>query len=232
MNRRRNLLGISRGIIKDGLILYLDGIQNKKAGHDFKVNTWEDLSGNDTSVLFENAVAYDGDGYLINSAESPSYVYNDTLSWGNDYSFECLLSCADDSSNGVQDFFGCYSPVTADCQIWAISGSEQGICFRLNGSSSRFPSGTSTYLMSTHQDFYITVVRSRETGFMTYYVNGSKVFNASIGARNYTGFTLGQSLARKHNGSVKWKMFRFYNKPLTEDEIQQNFGFDKQRYRF
>lgn len=44
MNRRRNLLGISRGIIKDGLILYLDGIQNKKAGHDFKVNTWAKFS--------------------------------------------------------------------------------------------------------------------------------------------------------------------------------------------
>lgn len=232
MNRRRTLFTAAGEYVKDGLLLRLDGIINTKAGHNPNADIWEDISGNDIHVSFENSVVYKDDSYLIDSSKEASYVYNDTLLWGSNYSFECLLSCADDSSNGVQDFFGCYSPVTTDCQIWAISGSEQGICFRLNGSSSRFPSGTSTYLMSTHQDFYIAVVQSRETGFMTYYVNGSKVFNASIGARNYTGFTLGQSLARKHNGSVKWKMFRFYNKPLTEEEIQQNFRFDKQRYRF
>ena len=32
--------------IKDGLVLWLDGIQNSRSGHNSALTKWEDLSGN------------------------------------------------------------------------------------------------------------------------------------------------------------------------------------------
>lgn len=237
MNRRRSLLGLNSGeYVKDGLVLWLDGIKNTRQGHSSTPPAWENLSGNNIDGIFVNNVTYEQNGFVINKQSGVSYIDVDSqlvkLSNSINFSFEILLKVQAQAVNGVNYVLGFQSAQSTINEVWTTSPEstyDDGICIRIF--STRFPTNYSSYILSTSTPFSITVTYDSSTEMLHYYINAQQVFSGKrYFADNKYGFRLGDN-NHGDKGTIKFFGCRYYDRTLTAEEIENNFNIDKKRFR-
>lgn len=83
---------IEKGYVKEGLILYYDGIKNTRNGNNPNATMWEDLSGNNNDGNFinpNNTIKYKENGYeFTNNSDYIKSLNNLGLSSDPDVTFE------------------------------------------------------------------------------------------------------------------------------------------------
>lgn len=213
--------------IKSGLLLYLDGIDNTRNGHDGESTIWEDLSGNrndgtlanfnntSTSGWASNCINFDSIDDMISVPESSTT--NPVAQ-----TIEVVLKCNGDSSNSVdgrQIFFVKWYGYTMELN------SDKTISYgRKNG-----------YLVTKSSINYsriYNITAENDGNKSKIYINNT--YNneqdaVPVAYSDMNLITIGSyNKSRYFNGSIY--AIRMYNRALTDEEIDHNYQIDKARF--
>lgn len=233
MNSRRSLLGISSAeYIKDGLMLWYDGIQNTRQGHNPNVNVWEDLSGNNIDGQFiGNIICNDNNLQMNTTSQVMSYVNVDNESiyfhTRKPCSFELVVSSPTKSS-----ILGCVHPNDNTNEIWNVDANSLNVRFfarRYPASGALSIDMTKPHLISVLFDADVYANSS-----LSYYIDGVlKLHDYRNTDVNAYGLTLGWRTSESnaaYNSSPHLYSVRYYNRMLTEEEMLNNYKIDKLRF--
>lgn len=215
MQRRRQMMG-SRSLpveyVTDSLYLWLDGINNTRAGHNQSASYWQDLSGNNFDVRYSSA-SVKGDYYCIPNA---ALMLPSTASISKLYTVEFVLDMPNASSDNpfvivcpAKDAsnFVVYAPAS-DTIRWGTGTSETGF------------------------------IMPRESAISTYnsqgYLNGEAgAFEKPASTWNYpdTRKLFGYSTTANRVCKQKICALRICTRRLSAREIAQNAAMDRLRFR-
>ena len=235
-------MGFYRGpqIVKEGLVLYLDGANTKS--YPGSGTVWKDLSGNGNNGTLVNGVGYTGDnngsivfdgvnGY-VNFTDKPEFTFTDAK-----FSLEVFFryvnkTKTDNSIIGKRDYgftqreynFYMYEPISTPTLRFIIS-------------SNLTANWTIVESSTIQKNTWYHAVATSDAGVGRIYLNG--VLNATNNSMNSSTtngtspLTIGNAFnsgtaIQYFNGSIP--LARIYNRALTSQEILQNFNATKGRY--
>lgn len=229
MIRRRSLIGSSTSqYIKDGLVLWLDGINNTRTGHNENATDWQDLSGNNIDGEFIGDVTYNDNLYKVNTTISNlSYIKIDNqqilFSTFDDFSLQILFKTSQEANIA--------GAIEGDTQIDIWSKSQTEFNARLLGT--RFPNSGS-YTVDLSNLILFTATYNSKNQQLKYYLNNLEVYQGAPSvAGSRFGLTIGMRTgAPLKNALSEYSAVRYYSKELSFDEINSNYQIDKKRYRF
>lgn len=221
--------------VQDGLIAYLDGINNTGNGHSNETQSWADLSGNGNDATLYNNPVWSNNSLTFDGLTNYGRLENTVnMAYENGTTWEVrvkILSLTGTYSNGCIDFFG----------NWEGGGGGFTYCNsnQLNGnfylnSGYRSPS----HNFESELDTYYTVAIVYDNSIIKLYINGnlisSKSFdgNPKIGASR-APFALGgnpNATGIDYYGNVEFQNVLIYNRALTENEVKRNYQADLARY--
>lgn len=220
--RRRSMMKLPPGggggggsiddYVKNGLILWLDGIYNTSSGHSSSLNTWEDLSGNGYGYVLDSSNTW-GDSYLQTNGKGGQrqQAFSRT-------DIDCIHAGATielviDSDN-ISTGYGCILPLNN--YVGTVYRKNSDLCFSANSLAKKsltMLSGIHYYNSSLWRD---GVAQSNGNEFDSW-GSASNFFFCYTGPGSYS--FLGKVYA-----------LRIYNRLLTDDELLQNWNTDKARF--
>ena len=214
------------GYIKDGLILHYDGIANTRKGQNIDATSWEDLSGNKNDgklngcTWLENALKLNG---------TSDYVTLGELNYPN-ITLEIVGSSDDVNNNSNETEYIC----NYETGGYGLSYSTKNF----------FSVYTNSYYRVYGSDVVANKIYSLSGNYspnsgLVLYENGQKYSNAqNLGAISYPTNNTELCLGANPSGSKGVSMWlngkiysvRVYDKVLTEEEIENNYKIDKNRF--
>ena len=199
--------------ITDGLILYLDGINNTRNGHITDTNVWEDLSGNNYDVTMENIILNNNNMYF-NGTDSKIYSNNSI----NAVSVEMVLELEEYNQYYYIASFGSRDKILA----WNAKTNKG---FSLGNGKNQY------FVDNLYKLTSISVQYNPDKMYLNSERLEQNVSAESWGRAPSHPFTIG-CYGTSNNYRVKGKIYavRVYNKALTEEEIQHNYKVDKFRF--
>lgn len=227
------------GVIKDGLILYCDAIQNQRSGHSDSPSDWQDLSGNGNDGVLVGDVQYIDNRYIVRDVvvdgeQSCILFPQQALKVKNDTSFtmQFVFSISEDSPSMVNNLFGMYKNPTTQEQFWATTERNQyreGIALRFF--NRRYPN---TGYESINRDIHVPMMLTisfNTSNNLAYFLNDQKIYMTTPNTNdNFYGMTIGCYLGQTGGGKSAWYSIRYYNRALSDEEIINNYNYDKRRY--
>ena len=237
---------VSTSYINDGMILHLDAINNVGMGdsnHSTTTNIWKDLSGNSGDVTLRttgtsgpvwesDSLSFDGvDDYATGAATSNGDITVEFVGRQNNTSNSGVLYMINSWGSNVTD---------PTMQLWG-SGSGQLINGRmLVPKNQELPyreiGSEQLGRFDAESKAYFTITKNNNT--IKVYWNGQlkKEYNDQefIDRFNITNmnFTIGKwHTSNSYYSNENVNAFRIYNRPLTEDEVKQNYYTDKIRFK-
>lgn len=245
--------------VKNGLVLFYDGIQNTRAGNKPLATSWEDLSGNGNDGIFYHMNSDSGyydqeeNGYVF--LENKSYIQsknNIGISGDSLYTTETVMNPWKEGSNSIYP-----NPYSSSTALWwgTNSTSEVGSSFIFYYDRNNKKIGGSyvnNFVLSENQfdlkgTKFNMSYRKIKTGEIT---NGMTDIakmncNGELVSCRYEKSTFIQNLIdspiqvgrdwqyqeqnRTFYGSIQ--AIRIYNRALTDDEIKINYQIDQERYQ-
>jgi hypothetical protein len=221
-----------RKIVRDGLVMYCDGIDNTGDGHDNTVTTWADLTGNGNDLINVAATTattpaetvqgeWTDSGMRVITADSQFLRTVNTFDLGADRTLELLVTLNDDANMTV-GFKGADRVKfrEAGSAFWVrVSASDSG------GTEDIRTSVATRYNMPTA----VTVTRSydadADTTTFKAYVNGAHATNWTVDGNHRSGESA-HLLFGMENDDMTIHAVRVYNRALTADEVKNNYFFD------
>lgn len=233
-------IAYNTSIVRNGLVLHLDAANVKS--YPGTGTTWFDLSGNGNNGTLTNGPTY-------NSLNNGSMVFDGT----NDFSIHTGAPITGNSPFTVTGFFYITGSTTQKA-TWGIGGNSglQGInSYSLNGTNliSTDLWGTTTIQSSQSYDLnswtfcawvYRGTVFSRAN--ISLYKNGieytgtaltlARGGEASVPNINNTGIVIGRAGTNDvlYTAPVRISSINFYNRALSNAEVNQNFEAHRGRY--
>ena len=210
--------------VTDGLVLWLDGINNTRHGHDAASTAWEDLSGNGFDAAISGNITLSNNAYVFSGNTAQNMV---VLGFGAQKgTYEVVFKLTGALTGSVFVHHGNTAYVIGSCLI--STGTQIIMSARANlqlsyGSTQEWTNKKSTY----------SYVKTNNTGF----VNGSPVAltaSGSLGVYPADGrLTIGArhdeyGYSRPLIGEIS--CIRVYDRILTQEEIAQNYAVDKIRF--
>lgn len=232
--------------ITDGLVFYVDA--SNPLSYNGSGNTWFDLSGNRNHGTLYNGTAFSG----LNSGTMNFDGTNDYVDCGNiirgrtEFTAMSWIKTTETrtGSNGTYhnpSIFGTQhgSGVSGDFAI-TLKGGYFGFYHEIGTSGGYGQIETSSYL-ADDKWYHIAVTKSTE-GVICLYVNGREIYNASGYASTlrtsdttYSNWELGRAYwygedasMLRYTGAIANHLF--YSRPLSQNEINQNFEAVKSKF--
>lgn len=224
--------------VQNGLIAYLDGINNTGNGHSNETQTWKDLSnhGNDATLYnnptwSNNSLTFDGIddyGVLTNTAnqEFPNGLTVETR--------VKVLSITDFGGYAYNLFIDNVSstnPVNG-LSIY-IHKDNMNIDSRLalleNPNSYTTPNALELYELN---NFY-TIVIKYDNNNAKIYINGELKNTKEIQgtyAQSQSAINLAKRVINAHYANVEFQNILIYDRALTDNEVLRNYQADMARY--
>jgi len=226
--------------VKDGLVLWYDGIDNGGIGlHNDNTsaskNTWADLSGNGNTMTIadtdftstdgwsNNCLILDGTTHTINS-NNP--LKNQTLS-NQTYTVEVIFQKTaigiHRSIDGINSGFNLTHSTT-----------ERGLTYINGGVNDFYSYSKNVSPLNTKLSYSGTYIKNASINTVKMYTNSTDVFINNDGnwPSNIPRIPTGMATTLNYN-SIKSNYIysvRIYSRVLTDAEILQNFNLDKVRY--
>ena len=217
------------GYVSDGLVLWYDGYANTGTDRNYTTTTWKDLSGKgNTSTLsgptwYDNYLSFDGSNDY--AYKSSGVVYN--ISKYN--TIEVLYKIEKIDTN-YQMLFNTHKDGQSINQygaLWLFSNYTMGYEYA-DGSSNFSDSRISVTSNDINKFMLLTSTRNNRT---------YKLFNKSnlINEKEFS-FDAKTPEASVYVGGpenyFKGKIYsiRVYNKALTQEEVEHNYQYDKQKF--
>ena len=232
--------------IQDGLILYLDGIDNTRNGHSDTTKVWEDLSGNNRDVAIGSDNKFDLNSCVFVKSQNSGFSFDNPLnSQDKGVTIECLIKSNNEGVSASENLAYCD-------WFWEFRNSDSGKYMMQNVKSYVGNYNMQIYnrnkqpilnqkLEVTPKTLYESQITISEDK-INCYINGELKETANSSKDILTGLIadnakidLGcaKSWGRNDlslNGNIY--TFRIYNRALTEAEIKHNYSIDRQRFLF
>ena len=220
--------------VQNGLIAYLDGINNTGNGHSNEIQTWKDLSnhGNDATlynnpVWSNNSLTFDGQtnyGLLNNTAN---------LEFPNGLTWEVrvkILSATGKNNPTQTEFFGNWE--LGGGGIFYTDSNELKSQMYING----YKTITDQNSVKLSELYTITVTYDNNTQKL--YINGNltvtDTYSDNIAIRSaIVPFGLGGNPGPNSIGNyanVEFQNVLIYDRALTDNEVLRNYQADMARY--
>lgn len=225
--------------IKDGMVLYLDGINNTGEGddkHSTTTTTWKDLSGNNNDAILQNFVDNDEiSGWRDNSLK---------LDGIDDYAIIADSETMKPVSQTIEIVFNRTGKAKGN-----TDSSNRGIIFvrwygytvELNeiDSSNRFSVSygrnrgysTSNTMLQLNKAYYLGA--THENNISKIYLNSVYESEQSVEPLEYGGIMNETWIGNYTSGAlVEGNIYaiRMYNRALSENELKYNYEIDKVRF--
>lgn len=198
--------------VQDGIVFWLDGIENTRNGHDASSSTWQDLTSSNRDMTYNGSQVI-ADKYCILNGKSTITRYSSTTT---SYTIELVLG---------------YSPNTSVHMIMPWRGNNFGTCYVENRKVMFRAASTSTTLTGILM----------EDGINTYTARGNSNFRTNGVASTTTTLKRSASNTGNfmgyYNTSYPWPCsvpiyaIRIYNRTLTDDEVFSNALVDAARFK-
>ena len=222
--------------IQDNLFLHLDGIENTKQGHNQNAISWENLVDNGYDLIMlgfsnlgwtnDNGLYFDGVDDYIDSGFSQSVL-------GNDITIDIVASPQE--INNYRGLVGYHSD--GIWQGFAIQFNDNRLLWYYYGNNASC--GSNISLEQTQnligKNNEITAVMSANN-YISIYINGKEITrnNCTIPFSYWqaNNLMIARTLPiadRFFKGTIY--NYKIYRKALTEEEINQNYKVNKQRYK-
>ena len=222
--------------VQNGLIAYLDGINNTGNGHSNEIQTWKDLSnhGNDATLYnnptwSNNSLTFDGIddyGVLTNTAnqEFPNGLTVETrvkvlsVDNGSNLTFITFL----DNNNSYSPRDGLSQQMNKDTRKFfnRISvNNEWVISYQQESSNPEEYYTVTTIYDGKKEKIYINGILDNSESKTGTYSQSSKPFN--IGRQIQEG---------GYKANVEFQNILIYDRALTENEVLRNYQADMARY--
>jgi len=234
---------------KNGLILYYDGINNTKKGHDANTTTWEDLSGNNndgTLYNFKNnsESGWTNNGIVCNGEDN--YIKTKDVNFENNYSITVDLTFEENKyvkrsgSNhvilmGILDNDDiAWKRFTM--HTWENENNEEKILDGRMFIGGNFYDGKEKNRFSPGEmKGYKTKEGKRDNIIYTYdgsTMNAQLYINSIlIAEKQYIAKPYKIQYFKTGTGNYKtYNTIRIYNRALNEEEIKANYKIDKERF--
>ena len=216
---------------QDGLLLYLDGINNTRTGHSDSTEIWEDLSENEKDGELKGFTYDDASGWIDNGlkfdGEDDGVLLGDKLKdlLKDDFTIEMVFNC--DELNTRDILLGNYwEPYSVNFEI-------NGNLFRLywNSGIVDFTSWSPPLITDTNK-LNISITLNKMVGTLNIYKNNKLI--GTVTNENLTTYNYDYSpnvYLGKDNRNVGEKtelkgvinVVRIYNRKLSDDEIKNNY---------
>lgn len=155
------------------------------------------------------------------------YNADENIKFSNNKSFTFELIFEKNDSSGTI-LFGTYSSGKATNEIWNINGWNNYINIRFL--NCRFPS-SGAYQIDVSKPTSISCTYDSGSTKLKYYVNNILVQEFdSVGNSDEYGFTLGMRNGATSANNCKIYSVRYYDRALSESEVNYNYQTDKQKY--
>lgn len=219
--RRRLICTISKNktYIKDGLILWYDGINNTRSGHSSSLSKWEDLSGNNNDAILTNVSPTEKSMNFLGTSNGSGAVSGD-INYTKNFTFEVLFKTKstakfvlDARNYGDIGYQLLYINSSNSIQIYSTAGG-----------------GVNNVILKTNitngNENLISIVFENNIGYI--YVNGVLENQFSITGQIYTSkLYIGERHSLASNFVGYMSNIRIYNRALLSNEISNNYNIDK-----
>ena len=202
-------------IVTDGLVLHLDA--GNTSSYPGTGTIWSDLTSNDNDGTLINGPVYNSsNGGTISFDGVNDYVDTGTINFGQIYTLNIWVKLDDLNS-----------------RIWigGVNTTEYHMNFHNGRLYSRLSNSRHYFdtQIITNQWYNLTLVRNNTS--VDCYKNGSFISNStnSIYNKDFILYRIGCSPGGFF-GNGNMSITSFYNKVLTEQEIQQNYNATKGRF--
>ena len=201
------------GYVKDGLIIFWDGIYNTANGHDDTSTLWEDLSGNGHHATYNSANLI-GDKYLQTNSRGLQYV---ALSDSEKTAYKTGMTEIVIEPDSISSVSGILTLAgnTSGTSNGSVYLSKSSVCFNAGA-----PNKSVACIVGRH--YYNSEL----------WVDGEVTSNTDKrdSWSNKTNYLASYSNASSYPFSGKIYALRAYNRVLTNNEILQNWREDQRRF--
>lgn len=224
------------GIVTDSLVLYLDaGLSTSYPGSG---TTWTDLSGNGNDLTLVNSPTFttsDG-GYLsFNGANQYANRNSPVSTKIIEYSMCIFLRPSTLNTFGIAVHNGAERSGAANGYGLGIGNGSGGVGSKLQGIHNGLTWLDPGYTYPAANAWYYIVVARDAAGVTRWYVNTTQTANTSLAtpATPSLNFSVGnwdpaQTNLANFAGGIS--IVQFYNKQLSQTEINQNYDIFRGRY--
>lgn len=217
LTRRREILIAGSGktiddYVQNGLVFWLDGIENTRNGHNASSTTWQDLTSSHRDMTY-HASSEIGDNYcILNDKCEITRLTATTTS----YTIEVVAPYTSNSS--VQ-------------MIMPWKGNAYGTVYFENGKIMFRSASSSTSITGIVMEQGINTYAAR--GNSNFRVNGRTATTGTLKrsattAANWMGY---YSSSYPFKLSTKIHAIRIYNRALSDAELMENYEVDAARFR-
>ena len=215
------------GYIEEGLALHYDGEINTRRGNNLQTTIWEDLSINNNDAQIKNEHTYNKKSINLNNSTSGiTGNYGEKLRL-TDFTLEIVLESYDLNSNGatLYDFYtgdnaGHVAKIYNDSLVITFGNT---VCtHKYNFLNSNYPLAITIRCNKTENNFKININND-----MVYNYNGTIDM---IQSTDSLFGILNNSECNEQPYYGKLNNFKIYNRVLTNDEVQQNYQINKNRF--
>ena len=245
-----NVVTKNIGYVKDGLIVYYDGINNTGNGHDSHATIWKDLSESNNDITLYNfnnnkESGWVPDGILLDGIDDYMYRENPLYNKSSTNITVEVISEKTKSKYGSVLNFGTITNKRHFLEIWT-SEIDDGTnrCYTICHYPGMIYNIPTSELNLNQLNSISYGTNNKETYI---YKDGKQINKKTIpegtdtswGSHN--GLYLGREYLYAENGEIingahcyfagKIKSVRIYNRSLTEEEIQNNYKIDNYRYK-
>ena len=224
--------------VQNGLIAYLDGINNTGNGHSNEIQTWKDLSnhGNDATLYnnptwSNNSLTFDGIddyGILTNTAnqEFPNGLTLETrvkILSITDFGGETYNMFIDNFKFSSTDRNGAAQSIKKDLSGFRTRVGVGGNSFSTNQNATPCDTNSNYTLTTTYDNknmkFYVNGELMQTNNIEATYLSSSNPFNLAREARTPTRLS-----------NVEFQNILIYDRALTDNEVLRNYQADMARY--
>lgn len=209
------------GILSEGLVAHYDAVNNTGSGHDADATVWKDLAGDNDITLEKSSKNYFNDtSYHLNGKRF--YFSDKIFSLVNSNEFTLEMKVGKIESTG-SSYTTMINSSGNDNFALFLRTSGDYIEFKSAGNSRPKVSGGKNYV----ENSTLAITFSLKDKLCVLYIDGMEIGSASItqsmGAAGKLFFGHDES-SKIH--TVEYEGFRFYNRPLTAQEVANNAKAD------
>ena len=220
---------------KEGLMLYYDGINNTRGGHDDKATTWTDLSGNDRDAELKYFSYTEGSGWskngiVLDGTDDGIWVGDHLKDLFKDKAYiELTLNLKMDNARDI--LMGNHNNVSNNMSFERYNNTYLRFWWNSGKPDHRYNKSvfTANTLIVVGYEY------DKEAKSMSTYVNGkfSETYKSDNYAENqdFTKVWIGRDSRTGEtvmNGTIH--AVRIYNRLLTQEEKNMNYITDKERF--
>ena len=225
--------------VQDGLIAYLDGINNTGNGHSNETQSWADLSGNGNDATLYNNPVWSNNSLTFDGLTNYARLENTAnMEFPNGTTWEVrikIVSLMDLNTTNSTEFFGNWEAIGGGGLSFNTNNNfKVGLYLSDSNNNTVVKSITSDTQNNINQHYTLTAVYDNQK--LKIYINSLLASETSYeGVLNpaVVPFAIGgnpNTTGMDRYANVEFQNVLIYNRALTENEVKRNYQADLARY--